>query len=304
MHLTPVFARGSRRTHGTSCHLMRFAATAFLMACARTTPVPAPTTPVQPVVSPPAAAPQPIPVRSSLITPDSALYDVMSTVVGSDVDVPSAPRDSVIYRELVSSILTIGPDSSITVTAQSDSGYQLPRGRDIPPELVARARPPIRVSVQRDFLTQRVLNSTSVLECSPAATLVSPVMPTLVLQFVMQTRRESRIMRDSLSYTACQTGVLVRYTLYFASDSILPARSADSVFRYRITGAVAADSSRVLPMRMAGQISGDAEIRSQSTSRVLPAEVRIRLRGDLIFQSTTRTQHLQQLVTTTFAIRQ
>lgn len=304
MHLTPVSARGFRRIHRALLHLGQCAATAILVACARTTPVPAPSTPVQPVVSPPPVVSQPFPIRSTLIAPDSALYDVTSTVIGSDADAPSAPRDSVIYRELVAGVLTIGQDSSITLIAQSDSGYQLPRGRDLPPELVARPRTPIRVSVTRDIRTQRILNSPGAPECSPAATLVSPVMPALLLQFVIQTTRESRTIRDSLSYTACQTGVIVHYTLYFSPDSVSATRPADSVFRYRISGTVAADSSRVLPMRMSGQISGNAEISRHTQTRALPDEVMIRLQSDLMFQSALRTQRLQQRATTRFSIRQ
>ncbi len=304
MLLTPVSARGFRRTHRALQRLIQCAATTIVIGCARTTPVPAPTTPVQPVASPPPPLSPPSPTRPITITPDSALYDVTSTVIGSDTDVASAPRDSVIYHESVASILTIGRDSSITVTVRSDSGYQLPRGRELPPEIIARPRTPIRVSVTRDLRTQRMLNGPMTSECSPAATLVSPVMPVLVVQFVTQTMRESRTMRDSLLYTACQTGIVVHYTLYFSPDSAPTPRLTDSVFRYRIAGTVTADSSRVLPMRMSGQISGDAEISRHNTTRTLPGEVTIRLQSDLTFQSAVRTQRLHQRATTKFAVRQ
>lgn len=304
MHLTPVSARGFRRTRRVLQRFTRCAATTIVIGCARTTPVPTPTVPVPPPGSPPPAASPATPARPTIIAPDSGLYDVTSTVIGSDADAASAPRDSVIYRELVASILTISRDSSITITVRSDSGYQLPRGRELPPEIIAKPRTPIRVSVQRDLRTQRLLNSTIAQECSSAATLVSPIMPALVLQFVMETARESRPMRDSLSYTACQAGVLVRYALNFFQESISPTRSADSVFRYRVAGMVTADSSRTLPMRMSGQISGDAEIAHRRAVRTLPDEVMIRLQSDLVFQSAVRTQRLQQRVATRFVLRQ
>lgn len=303
MHLTPAFARGFRRTYSALSPFRQFIAIAMLAACARTTPVHAPSPPVQPAVLPPPVVSEPSPSRSTLLVPDSALYDVMSTVIGSDTEVSSAPRDSVIYREVVTSILSIGRDSSITITARSDSGYQLPRGRELPPEIVTRPRIPIRVSVQRDFRTQRLLNTSIAAECSSAATLVSPVMPTLVLQALMQTRKESRARRDSLSYSTCQAGVLVRYILHFSPDSAPTTPSADDLFRYTITGTLAADSSRTLPMRMNGRISGDAQLTGFRNSRPLPGKVTIRLQSDLIFESAARTQRLQQLVTTIFAAR-
>lgn len=306
MPLTPVSARGFRRVHAASRHLVVSVATMFVMACTRTTPGPATVPPAQPVVSPPAILPQASPTRSRLIAPDSAVYDVTSIVIGSDLDVPSAPRDSAVYRELITSTLTIGRDSSITVTAQSDSGYQLPRGRDVPPEIAARSKTAYRASVQRELPSQRMRNATVAADCSPGATLVSPVMPLLALQFAMQITREPRFGRDSLSYTTCQTGLLIRHTLHIAPDSGLTAiisRSTAGARGYVISGTIAADSSRALPMRMTGQISGSAELSSRNGVGILPAELRIKLQTDLSFQSSTRTQRLQQSSTTTFVAR-
>lgn len=303
MHLTPAFARGFRRAYFVLPRTTRFVAIATLAACARTTPVPTPSAPVQPVAVPPPVVSEPSPNRSTLIAPDSALYDVTSTVIGSDTQVSSAPRDSVIYREVIASILTIGRDSSIAVTARSDSGYQLPRGRELPPEIITKPRIPIHVSVQRDLRTQQLLNTTIPAECSSAATLVSPVLPTLVLQSVIQRRRESRVMRDSLSYIACQAGVSVQYILRVIPESTPTTRSSNDSLSYTITGTVVADSSRALPMRMSGQISGDAQLSGFSDARLFPAKVTINFRSDLLFQSTARTQRFHQRVTTTFAVR-
>lgn len=103
---------------------------------------------------------------------------------------------------------------------------------------------------------------------------------------------------DSLAYSTCIQGVRVQSSIVFRWTRV-PSQPGERGTRLNvvITGRVQADSSRQLPMRFAGTISGNSSVVfSESTSEFLTLQSIVRTQLEAI-AGTTRHQRFSQTVT-------
>lgn len=312
MHLTPPPARAVERTRRFHRRLVdRFRVSggvpliiAILVVASCTTaprvavpaPPPAPTEPTLPSTTQT--------FRPSALSPDASTYDVISQVTTTETaSTGDVVRDSIEYREALHAILALSAGGLASVSLRSDSGYIVVRGRDMAPEVAARFKRPIAHVVRQSASTPRIVPDSVAGECSSVATLASPLLPALALRLALQTTKEPRAARDSLVYSSCQAGTIIRNVIEINSATFEPSSGVADTIRYEIRGAVAADSTRTLPMRLTGQIKGEAFLVHERLQRSLPVHAQVVLQLDLRFENSLRTQRVQQRVVTDYRPR-
>lgn len=294
MHLTPGFL--SLRTIWERRATILGAL--LLAACAPASkPVPTPVSAPLPVPPP---TPVTIPIPVPTLAEDSADY-LIRTIVLTTQDSLGAMirRDSLTATERVHALVTSTQAKTFSLSMRSDSGYRISTDRMPPPETVRSALSAVEVhsELQRPGLAVR-FNTDTLPPCSAFQSLVSPLSASILTRYLLPDTSAS-VQTDTISFTACDAGVSRQYQIVLRST-----RNLQRPFESQFLGDFHADSSRALPMRIAGNLAGEASITPSTSNRPLPESVRIHLMIRLVATANPsgaqRTQSYNQEVETLF----
>lgn len=264
---------------------------AFMGAC-RTGNIPLPTPEPLPPVRAESTTMSP-PRRTFVLRNDSAVYEVTSTVMTSEVSGTGTVSDSVIFREMIRVSLAAAGNQRFSISFLSDSGYRLPSGRTIPLDLARKAHTPARAIATIDQTSSRVVGSVTAPDCSQHASLVSPAL-SYIMGYAVLRRTGRGSVSDSLSYSTCSSGVVTSNHMVVMWQEETSADSSSGALR----GSVSADSSRALPMKSIGRFTGTTTVLSAGDSTVLPHEFELRTETQLTVTSAAREQSFRQRVWT------
>lgn len=286
------------RTGALRSHRISNSVLALVFATMATACTPSPTTHPRPTKAPPELLP-PAPIslpekRSESLLPDSTEYILSATVVTTQDTPASGVTDSFTVREIVRARFRPRPqDQVILLELTSDSGYMLPQGRSLPPELLARDTLPATAAATLTWSSQGETRLAGALEtsCTALPTLLSDLLAAIYLRQLAASPRlgaPTSPTADSLQYRTCTAGVLTAYR-----TAITP--SASSVGHLIISGVADSDSSITLPMRVHTDFRGNATVSIDTTSTSsLPLELQLDLMGRIEAQSDQRAQLFRQ----------
>lgn len=295
MHLTP----GSLRLQTMwQKRITRIVSMLLVTACApapKSTPEPLP--PPLPVPPP---SPVTIPVPLPVLAEDSANYVIRTVVLTTqDSAATTVRRDSLLATERVRAQLVPRREATFSLKVHSDSGYRISTDRMPPPETNRSDFSPVELEVelhQAQFAMR--FNTDTLAACSAFPSLVSPLSAAIFARYLAPDQMMVA-QRDTISFSACDAGVSRRYKVVIQST-----RSSQDPFKSKIQGTFHTDSSRALPMRVSGNVAGEATVIPGIGERSLPEVVRVHLAIELTaiaeVSGMRRTQSYRQNIETRF----
>lgn len=270
----------------------------LLAACApASNPVPAPL-PV-PLPAPP-IVPVTMPIPTPTLAEDSADYFIRTLVLTTQDSLGvTVRRDSLLATERAHALVALNQGTTFSLGVRSDSGYRISTDRMPPPETVRPAYSGVegQTALERSQLAVR-FNSDTLAPCTVFPSLLSPLSVSLLARYLVADTSVS-IQTDTVSFSACDAGVSRTYRVVLRST-----RDLANPFESKIVGEFHADSSRALPMRLAGNLIGAASVIPNTTQLPLPESLRIkltiRLTATAELSGSRRVQSYQQEVETVF----
>lgn len=261
-------------TFFTRCIPAGLLVTATALACSSIPPLPAPTPqPVVPDTSVPAVTPAPSATPVAL-SAGTRRFEVAWTTHNQDLD--TGVRDSLATSALVSVTLVPGSTRRLDVMALISWG-----GADsLKPDTLRGSLETDGAGFRQDGLVSGCPRE-RVRDFSP-----------LLLRLLLLRAMTDRQTVDSLSYRSCASGV-VRSSEGAITWDGEPRQAASSLV---VAGRLTADSSRALPLRLTGQVSGRARQESDGTA-VLALE------GELVTALEARGPGITQRVRQTVRFR-
>lgn len=294
MYLTPGFLRS--RVTWKSCAAIL--GVLLLAACSPpSNPVPAPL-PV-PLPAPP-HVPVTTPIPVPILAEDSADYFIRTLVLTTQDSLGvTVRRDSLVATERAHALVALNNGMTFSLRVRSDSGYRISTDRMPPPETVRTAYSGVDVqtALQRVHLAMR-FNTDTLAPCSAFPSLISPLSASLLARYLVADSSVS-IQTDTVTFSTCDAGVSRAYSVVLRST-----RDLANPFESKIVGEFHADSSRALPMRLTGNLTGTASVSPNTGELPLPESLRIRLTIRLAataeLSGSRRMQSYQQEVETLF----
>jgi hypothetical protein len=210
----------------------------------------------------------------------------------------TAATDSASYTESIRGVLSSDVAPRYRVTLISDSGYKLPADRLPPPETVRKdVQPVVSTRFFGGPTTENPAQADTTVACPSQPSLVSPLLTNAIVQYLLNASRHEIERRAALDYKVCSAGVFRTISGYIEYDTErnTPAQTRMS---FLIQASISADSSRALPMRVSGTMTGTVTTMPGTGVHVLPDSLELQLITEIIAQSSTRKQEFQQRVTT------
>lgn len=244
--------------------------------------------------SPPLALPdsvaQPLPV-APIIRADSAQWFVHASVLTVE-RAPGVTRDSTTYEETLHSLVVVLSDSSAELTIWADSGMRVAMMDSVQstPRQAPASIPPARLRYQLGPRTVTHLTQDPTNECSATASLLSPLLGRLLAYTLIPSAIS---IADTLQFATCRADA--RITTRYVLQNDQPSTNSTALRQISITGHLAADSTRFLPMHLRGDVSGSAHFVQSHDSSSHPLQ--LTLTSNLQFTSPVRAQQLQQTTT-------
>lgn len=243
--------------------------------------------PVQPPVARPDSARAPV-QPTAPFRHDSAHYLIDALIVTTEEAAITRP-DSSSYRENIHVRVTPRSDSVAEVTLTAADGFRRTMGDSttapMAPELHKHIPVAIRVVLQQDGVLE--VDGSQYSSCPSPQSFLTPFLARLLASASISA---PGIRADTIGYTICMSDVSI-HSEYVLITSHQQKSQGDRTID--ISATLSADSTRYLPMRIAGTVTGTATLQNAAaTPRSL--HVQVLLTADFRFTSAQRIQHISQ----------
>jgi len=219
---------------------------------------------------------------------DSAHYLIDALIVTTEQG-PTTRRDSSLYRENIEVRVTPRSDSVAEVTFTAADGFRRimrdSTTASTTPEPHKHVPVAIRVVLQHDRVLE--VDGSQYSSCPSPQSFLTPFLAHLLAS---PTTSVAGVHVDTIDYTLCMADVLV-HSQYVLARSYQQEPQGDRTFH--ISAVLSADSTRYLPMRIAGTVTGTATLQNAAATPS-SLHVQVLLTADLRFTSVQRTQHVSQ----------